>query len=341
MKKLLFISNSPNDYQYDFYKELSNYYRVEWFMYEKFISKNNYKWKSKNNKIKISYLEKTNLFNYLNQLNPDIIIIGYIKLFDYIKVLKSNILKKKKIFFHKESPNEDDIIIKKILRIVYLKFLFFFASGIFCIGNKALNYYQKYHKNCFNIPYSLKPYKIKKRKIKKVNFIFVGQLINRKSILEIIKAFKTLIKKFPNCNLSIIGTGPLINLCIEQAKKFNQIKIYNFKNQNFIKKKLLTSDVFLQPSKYDGWSVSTMQGMNAGLAIIGTYKTNCILDNILHKKNGFICDPNSRSILKGMIFYCDNTNKIKEHMIKNKKIFDNSLMNVFNSAKLISKIIKN
>lgn len=341
MKKLLFISNAPNDYQNDFYQKLSRYFKIQWLMYEKFIILNNYKWKLKNKgkQIKINYLNNKSILSYINDFNPDLIIIGYIKFFDYLNILKNNKNKKRKIYFHRELPNEGDGAIKKILRNFYFKFLFIYISGIFCIGKKAKNYYQKFHKNCINVPYSIKPYKIKKKNINKINFIFVGQLIKRKSIIEIIEAFKILIQKFPNCNLNIIGTGPFKNLCKKEAKKTNQIKFYNFKNQNFIKKKLFESHVFLQPSKYDGWSVATMQGMNAGLAIIGTSKTNCIFDNIKHKSNGYICEASSNSILKGMLFYCMDKKKLKKHMVKNKIIFDNSLMNAFKSSKEIYKIM--
>ena len=341
MKKLLFISNTPNNYQYDFYKKLSNYFNIQWFMYEKFIGVNNYRWKTndKDNKIKISYLKKRNIIKFINKYDPELIIIGYIKFFDYIKILINSFFSKRKIYFHKELPSKNDGFFINILRIMFYKFLFLRASGIFCIGLKARNFYSKLHKNSFYVPYSILPYKIKKKKIKKINFTFVGQLINRKSILEIIEAFKLLIKKFPNCNLNIIGAGYYKSICEKNSKNINQINFYSFKDQSFIKKKLCKSHVFLQPSKYDGWSVAAMQGMNAGLAIIGTNTTNCISDNIKHMVNGYICEANPNSILKGMTFYCDNVKELKIHMKKNKIIFNNSLMNSNNLSKEVFKII--
>ncbi len=338
MKKLLFISNAPNHYQNEFYSNLSKFLRVRWFMYDKVIYKNNYTWNNSNKKIKIIYSYNQDISISLNSYNPDYIIIGYIKFLDYLKIIFYSIFKKKKIYFHKEFPEDKKNFLKKILRFIYYKLLFIKTDGIFCIGKKAQNYYFKFTKNSYYVPYSINPYKINlKNKIKKINFIFVGQLIDRKSILEIISAFKLLIKKFPKCKLSIIGTGKYKKTCLKNSKKIKQITFYDFREQKFIKKKLNESHVFLQPSKYDGWSVATMQAMNAGLAIIGTKSTNCISDYIKHLKNGYICDPTSQSIFKGMMFYCFNFNKLKDHMKKNKKIYDRSLMN---STRLSQKVIK-
>ena len=340
MKKLLFISNAPNHYQNEFYSKLSKFLKVRWFMYHKSIYKNNYTWNNFNKKIKITYSYNQDISILLNSYNPDYIIIGYIKFLDYLKIIFYLIFKKKKIYLHKEFPENKINFFKKILRFIYYKFLFIKTDGIFCIGKKAQDYYFKFTKNSYYIPYSVDPYKINfKSKIKKINFIFVGQLIERKSILEIISAFKLLIKKFPECKLSIIGAGKYKKICLENSKKIKQITFYDFREQKFIKKKLSESHVFLQPSQYDGWSVATIQGMNSGLAVIGTKSTNCILDYIKHKKNGYVCDPTSKSILKGMIFYSNNIKRLKIHMKKNKEVYENSLMNSNILSKKVFKIL--
>ena len=151
MKKLLFISNTPNNYQHDFYKKLSDYFNIQWFMYERFINSNNYRWKKKdkNNKIKITYLKTGSIIDQLNKYDPDLIIIGYVKFFDYLKIIINSFFYKRKIYFHKELPNENGFSLKNILRILLYKFLFLRISGIFCIGLKAKNFYLKFHKNSF------------------------------------------------------------------------------------------------------------------------------------------------------------------------------------------------
>lgn len=342
MKKLLFVSNAPNHYQNEFYNKLSKFLRVRWFMYYKAINKNNYIWTDFNrkNKIEIKYSHQQDISIVLNSYKPDYIIIGYVKFLDYLKILFYSTSNKKKIYFHKEVPENEKDFLKKIIRFIYYKLLLLKTDGIFCIGKRAQNYYLKFKRNSYYVPYSIDPYKIDiKKKIKIIHFIFVGQLIERKSILEIVHAFKLLIKKFPKCKLSIIGTGKYKKICLENSKKIEQINFYDFREQKFIKKKLRESHVFLQPSKYDGWSVATIQGMNSGLAIIGTKFTNCVFDYVKHKKNGYICNPNSKSILRGMMFYCNNLKKLKIHMNKNKKAYDNSLMNSNNLSKKVFKII--
>ena len=67
-KKIIFISNSPNNYQYDFYLELSSKNYVEFLFYKKNISKNNYYWNFSEDNFKFIN-NKFNLIKYLLKKN--------------------------------------------------------------------------------------------------------------------------------------------------------------------------------------------------------------------------------------------------------------------------------
>ena len=238
-------------------------------------------------------------------------------------------------------PTPENNFLKRKIKNLFYKLFFNNAKGIFCIGKKALIYYKNINNNCHYLPYSVKDYKKnKKRVFKKINFIFIGQLIKRKSVKEIIFAFNKLSKKIDKINLTIIGSGYLGNFC-EKASKYNKkVKFYGFQDQIFIKKKLYNSHILLQPSKYDGWSVVVSQGFNAGLAIIGTNQTNCIYDYVIHKKNGYVCKADKDSIYKSMLYYIKNIIALNKHMNINRRVFENSMMNTAISVKKIEKILK-
>lgn len=341
MKKVVFISNSPNNYQYNFFETALRFIKIECFFYYKEIKKNNYKWVEPNKKkVKIVYSNNKKIDQILKQKNIDVILLGYVKYIDLVKILFRNIKDKKKIFFFSEVPNSNDHYVYKFFRYLYHAIILRYLSGVFCIGRKSVNYFTRINKCTYYFPYSINSYKLTtKKKFQVINFIFIGQLINRKSILETIESFIMLSNTYTKNTLTIIGSGDYENYCRKASKQFKNINFYGFRNQNFIRKKLNDSHVLLHPSKYDGWSVVVMQAMNAGLGIIGSKETNCVYDYIKHRKNGFVCEPKTQSIYNGMKFYVKNKNILKLHMKKNKMIFDKSLMNSYNLSKRFAEIL--
>ena len=134
------------------------------------------------------------------------------------------------------------------------------SYGILAVGNEAKKFYSKFNKNTLNFHYSIKIYNLKKKiffKNNNINFLYVGQIIERKNILNLIKAFKKICYK--KMTLTIIGNGNLKEKAKKMSNNINNIKIINFFNKDKLKKYLINSDIFILPSKYDGWGVVVME----------------------------------------------------------------------------------
>ena len=109
-------------------------------------------------------------------------------------------------------------------------------------------------------------------------------MIERKNILNLINAFKLI--KNENITLTLIGDGSQKNIIKSKIKNDKRIKIKNFKNDNKLQKFFMHSDVFVLPSKYDGWGVVITEAMAYNNSIITTSTSGVSKDLIKNKLNG-------------------------------------------------------
>ncbi|WP_339698718.1 glycosyltransferase family 4 protein [Algoriphagus aquimarinus] len=140
-------------------------------------------------------------------------------------------------------------------------------------------------------------------------FISYGRLLERKGFQDAIQAFALVIQKYPNCNLTIYGEGPyrsnLENLitslgltdCVKLPGKFNSgSNNFSLKDKQIATSSLgtprsrklsgddpapiapnlsslnllLSSNCFLFPSWYEGFSGALVEAMMAGIPIIAS-----------------------------------------------------------------------
>ncbi|NVJ86817.1 MAG: glycosyltransferase [Algoriphagus sp.] len=132
------------------------------------------------------------------------------------------------------------------------------------------------------------------------NFISYGRLLERKGFQDAIQAFSKVLKKYPDCTLTIFGEGPyrknlesLIQELGAQKSVFLPGKIQNpmdtllkgyyfqiSPNQQILTTgfdsaqpnncQLLTANCFIFPSWYEGFSGALVEAMMAGIPIIAS-----------------------------------------------------------------------
>jgi glycosyltransferase involved in cell wall biosynthesis len=339
-KKICFYINSPSDYQIEFYKCLKKKFNIKVLFQKEKIS--NFHWRfSKYNWI--TYIQnndnKNYIENFLNNYNPDLIIVGGYKLKNifFIKnwCKKNNV----KIYLWLEFIWFKNFFSEKVYNF-FLKFFFLNINGILCVGKKALNYYKKFNHNCLNLPYSIKlsPYKKKKfkKKFKNIVFLYAGQIIKRKGVIQLLEAFSMLNNK--SCYLNIVGDGNLKKTLKEKYKKNKNIKFFNFMNKKKLTKFFYKNDIFILPSYFDGWGVVVCQAMAAYMPVIGTSKVGSFSDYILKNCSGRLCETNKYSIYNQIDYYINNKKKIREHGLQNRIILAKSNSNVQNAVKIVKKL---
>tara|TARA_A100001015_G_C15020242_1_gene727600 strand:- start:315 stop:1319 length:1005 start_codon:yes stop_codon:yes gene_type:complete len=329
--KIVFYIHSPTTYQIDFFNELRKYYEV--YIIYKYKFSNNHKLNFKiPNWMTFLNTKKTNTINkIIEKKKPNVVIIGGYKMDIQIKD------KSIKKYFWLERLNNQNSALKIFLRKFYIKFKLSSAEGIFAIGNEAKKFYKKFNNNVFNIPYSIKTQK-KIRKSINPKFLYVGQLIKRKGIDNLIKIIPN--ANNSNCSFTFVGNGPLKKKVLKLAKQEKNVFYHNFLNKNNLDKVYKKNNILILPSKYDGWGVVVIEAMARGMALISNKSVGAASEYIKHNFNGRLYNINNSTLESQIIFFQKNPNKINIFGNKNFILFQKNLCNTINAVRRVTKIIK-
>ena len=217
------------------------------------------------------------------------------------------------------------------------------SHGILTVGNEAKNNYKKFNKSVINLPYSINIDKFKKKKIffkkNKINFLYVGQLIDRKGINYILKAFSHLSDtNKEKISLTIVGDGPYKKKILNLLKYEKYISYKPFLNQNKLIPIFFKNDVFIFPSVFDGWGVAPTEAMAAKMSLIVT--KNVGMSEILNKKKSKIINYSYLELLRAIENRINNQSNVIQEGNFNSKLIKRSLCNVKHSTKYFIKFLK-
>ena len=196
--------------------------------------------------------------------------------------------------------------ITKFLRKLVLNFI-----DVICVNGKLTKQYIKSlgysEKNIttkhmvadiHDISNRVKDVNAEKRKIIKkrvdasgVIFLFIGQLMPRKGLKELIDAWlNTIINKGLDATLLILGDGVKKNEYSKQAENVESIKFLGKIDYDDIHEYLSISDVMIMPTLEDNWSLVVPESMAAKLPIATTIYNGCYPE-LVKKQNGWVFDP--------------------------------------------------
>ena len=342
-KKIVVIINTVTPYQIDFFENLKKKTDLKVFFYSRNYT--NYKFNFKEKKYHIFLDKKKNplktILSEINKFSPQLIIFG-----GYRLKYSSNIitfLKKKKInyFYWLENLNKKNYLKFKIVRFLIKKKIEK-SNGVLSVGNVAKKLYSKNCNNVINFPYSIKINKINKKLFyhnKKINFLFVGQLIKRKGLHYLVEAVKKLSEfEKSKITLNIVGDGILIKSLESFLLKNPFVKYHGFLFDKKLYKLYEKSDVLIFPSIFDGWGVVPMEAMARSLSLIIS-KNSGVTEILKNGINGLIIKPNSKELLRAIRKYIQDPKMIKKQGYRNKKLILKSICNVENSTDLLIKEI--
>ena len=345
MIKILYFGTVPSPYQNSFWDECRKYAEVD----SLYLSSNEpgHQWAAVNEGfISVLDYEKSKikaffkLIRHLSRMNPDVVLIGGYKIRFFSIIVLWFLIRRKDIFLWLERPLPSGKI-KNILRNSYLRITSFFIKGVLVIGNDAYKCYCSIFKVIFNLPYSFKldSYKLsKKRSNQDMKFLFMGQYIHRKGIIELIKSFRTISEE--NVYLSLAGGGELNEEVNSLISESNNIKNYGYLGYNDAPEFLVDHDVFILPSKHDGWAVVIAEAMASGLFVLGTSSTSACNEYLEDTKNGLFITTEIENMSEKMTWCINNPKKVREGGILNKSIIENSMSNAQVSSKELINFLK-
>ena len=194
------------------------------------------------------------------------------------------------------------------------------ASGIAAIGAWAeRDYAARFPKTrIFNIPYhcDLAPFSAEpkaQREPSTITFLFCGQMIARKGLDHLLTAFAALPE---NARLLLVGReAELPQLLASLAPSVRErVRYAGFQAPEALPKFFAQADVFVLPSRYDGWGVVVNQALGAGLPILASDQVGAAHDLVVEGKNGSIFSAgDATSLGAAMLRYLQNPELADAH----------------------------
>lgn len=133
--------------------------------------------------------------------------------------------------------------------------------------------------------------------------LFLGVLIERKGVFDLLKAIKSIIKQSYNIKLYIAGTGlkekEMREYCLNNGLKDN-VEFLGWVSNAKKEKVFLNSDLLVLPSYNEGLPIAILEALSYGLPIIST-NVGSISDAVINKRNGLLISPGNVEELKNGI----------------------------------------
>jgi glycosyltransferase involved in cell wall biosynthesis len=202
--------------------------------------------------------------------------------------------------FHGEMPGmRRRLAIGSLLRWLAQRPAMRWADGIAAIGSRAVEAYQRMSGGrcpVANIPYccDTTPFLAiggrEGRGKNRVRFLYCGQLIHRKGVDLLVEAFCRAAGVFPNVELVLVGEGPLgpeLRARIPQAIQ-PRVQFAGFRPVAELPRFFAEADVFVLPSRHDGWGVVVNQAIAAGMPVICSDAVGAAADLVVENENGHL-----------------------------------------------------
>jgi glycosyltransferase involved in cell wall biosynthesis len=115
-----------------------------------------------------------------------------------------------------------------------------------------------------------------------------GSLIPRKGMDIGLLAFQKAQESFnQECELRVIGDGPLMASLKEKYKNFSNLHFLGFLQQEEVDREFMAADIFMFCTRYDGWGVVVNEAIAAGLPVI--VSDACGSSELIQDEGGYVC----------------------------------------------------
>jgi glycosyltransferase involved in cell wall biosynthesis len=182
------------------------------------------------------------------------------------------------------------------------------ASGIVGIGRAAED---DYHRRFPRLPHFCIPYHCElsaffgirraPRADEPVTFFFCGQMIRRKGVDLLLAGFDRLVARGLDVRLLLVGREADLPQFLEGVSPAtrSRVRYEGFQPPERLPEYFGQSDVFVLPSRHDGWGVVINQALAAGLPIITSSAVGAGLDLVENDVNGMCVAADDVNALYG------------------------------------------
>jgi glycosyltransferase involved in cell wall biosynthesis len=186
------------------------------------------------------------------------------------------------------------------------------ANGIAAVGSRAAAAYRAIaarNRPVANIPYfcDTAAFECASRPAssgpeRPLRFLYCGQLVHRKGVDLLVRAFTRLAQGHGHVRLRLVGDGALLPDLRAQLPESvrERVEFTGFLQVNQLPAVFADADVFLLPSRHDGWGVVVNQALAAGLAVVCSDAVGAA-DLVTPGENGLIVPAGDENALFGAL----------------------------------------
>jgi glycosyltransferase involved in cell wall biosynthesis len=181
------------------------------------------------------------------------------------------------------------------------------AAGIAAIGHLAEQDYRKRFPHCrtFNIPYycNLDPFLATPRRLSRdaeIHFLFCGVMNRRKGVDLLLGSFDRLVQVGAAVQLHLVGQEAELPGFLQgvSSQSRERIHFHGFQPPDKLPEFFALADVFVLPSRYDGWGVVVNQALGAGLPLVCSNAVGAAHDLVDPERNGLLfANENEASLM--------------------------------------------
>lgn len=192
--------------------------------------------------------------------------------------------------------------------------------AITAIGSQAeQDYRQRYpDKLIFNIPYycDLSQFMVDRpqRPREPITILFCGQMIARKGVDLLLHAFERILQAGLKARLLLVGREAELPQMMQavSAETRQQIEYAGFQAPDDLPHFFRQADLFVLPSRYDGWGVVVNQAVGAGLPIVCSDAVGASYDLVEAGVNGEVFTAGDAEALYQVLMpYLQEPNRLK------------------------------
>lgn len=281
------------------------------------------------------------IISEITDFNPTSILIYGYNYHSHLQIIK-HFYKKVPLYFRGDSTLLDnESFLKKILKKIYLQWIYHHFNTIFYVGEANKAYFKNYGVKEDQLIFS--PHAIDNERFckptnselirqqlgatdKDMVILFAGKFEDKKNPMLLLQAFIEL--NHPNAYLLFVGNGnlePELKRLAESSNNTSRIFFEDFKNQSQLPAYYQACDIFCLPSKGPGetWGLAINEAMAAGKAILASDKVGCTRNLVFNHQNGMTFTSNNLKELSQFLSSLLDKKKLIKMGVLSKEIINN------------------
>jgi glycosyltransferase involved in cell wall biosynthesis len=126
------------------------------------------------------------------------------------------------------------------------------------------------------------------------NLLFVGSMVERKGVRELVAAAVAAQPRDPDWALHLVGPGPLrpeLERTVRRAGREGHFRFHGMRSKEDVAELLGLADGFLLPTKQEPWGLVINEAMACGIPVVASPWAGATRDLIENEVSGYVVEP--------------------------------------------------